>query len=201
MKTASLWGNAFKPTQRETEIFLLRSGKQLLCSLVGVSQLMLFLHTGWNPLALRKEETHSSEEQSASSVLYTWVAYGEGGRTSLKRYTWEKKYYLWKRRDTSLSDRCGQGCRLPLTSAWVKKGLWGWVPPLSICLVDNEPAFRQAALAVRRPHLPIDALRVTSFQEEFGIKNVSVTTHILRGFHMWELEMLDRISLWLIQHT
>lgn len=112
-----------------------------------------------------------------------------------------KKYYLWKRRDTSLSDRCGQGCHLSLTSAWVKKGLWGWVPPLSICLMDNEPAFRQAALAIRRPHLPIDALRVTSFQEEFGIKNVSVTTHILRGFHMWELEMLDRISLWLIQHT
>lgn len=151
-------------------------------------------------ISSEEKETHSSEEPSVSFILYTRAAYSEGGRASLKRYTWEK-YYLWKRRDTSLSDRCGQGCHLSLTSAWVKKGLWGCVPPLSICLMDNEAAFRQPALAVRRPHLPIDALRVTSFQEEFGIKNVSVTTHILRGVHMWELEVLNRISLQLIQHT
>lgn len=90
MKTASLRGNAFKPTQRETGIFLLGSGKQLICSLVGVSQLVLLLHAGWNPLALRKEEAHSSEEPSVSFILYTRAAYSEGGRASLKSYTWEK---------------------------------------------------------------------------------------------------------------
>lgn len=194
MKTASLRGNAFKPTQRETGIFLLGSGKQLICSLVGVSQVMLLLHAGWNPLALRKKK-HTQVRSQVYPLYYTLALLTVREEGHLWKATHGKKYYLWKRRDTSLSDRCGQGCHLSLTSAWVKKGLWGCVPPLSICLMDNEAAFRQPALAVRRPHLPIDALRVTSFQEKFGIKNVSVTTHILRGVHMWELEVLNRISL------
>lgn len=70
MKTASLWGNAFKPTQRETEIFLLGSGKQLICSLVGVSQVMLLLHTGWNPLALRKKK-HTQVRSQVCPSYYT----------------------------------------------------------------------------------------------------------------------------------
>lgn len=48
--------------------------------------MVLLFHTGWNPLALRNEETHS-RAKCVSSVLYTGAVYNEGGRASLKRYT------------------------------------------------------------------------------------------------------------------
>lgn len=68
VKTASFMGQCLQAYTEKDRSSRIRQTNYMLP--IGVCQLVLLFHTAWNPLALRKEDTHSSEEQSVTSLLY-----------------------------------------------------------------------------------------------------------------------------------
>lgn len=132
-------------TERDWSSFFLNQENNLYVLWFVSCQLVHLFHTAWSPLAPGKEETHPSEKQNVSSLLYTWVVYNERGRVSLKRHT--QKKILSLQTQGHISWQVWTGLSPIICFSMSKNGLWRFLPPLPICLKENKPAFKQSALA------------------------------------------------------